>query len=311
MALHLVAGGAACVLYSGSVRRKTHSRRLWLAAGFLLAFMLLAGSLQRFTLAPGLRVEPTTADTINHAFSVQERAPNPLGGQFVGRIVSAVVALAVILFIVGLWRKESRLSTLMAVVVGAAMTVLLAGIVRGPEIQQPPITGEGLAGDPDAEAGVLLTLDPEDAVSAEPVPESSSWAWSVAVVVPALIGLFFVLRPYFGRAEGAAGSDLEQLVTEAADQLEAGDALHDVVQRCYREMEQDLERARSARRRESMTPREFESELARRGVDVTDIRALTRLFERSRYARRAAREDEQQRAIEHLRRIAQSLGSTP
>ena len=269
--------------------------------------MLLSGSLTQFSLAPGLRIESTVADTIDRAFTIQERTPNPLGGRLVGWVVSVTVGLAILLFIVGILRKESRLSTLMALVVGAAIALLLAGLVRGPEEIAQPVAGEGLA-DEQGGVGISDTLDPEDAVQEYPHREPVSWLWSLIVMVPASIGIYFVLRPYLRSARRTRDRDAGQIATDAADALEAGQSLQDVIQRCYRDMATTLERTRSVRRRASMTPREFEDSLTREGADAADVRGLTRLFELSRYATGATTKADERAAVEHLRRIAGALG---
>ncbi|MCK4514694.1 MAG: DUF4129 domain-containing protein [Spirochaetaceae bacterium] len=291
------------------MRRKTDNRRLWLAAGLLLAFILLSGALTQFSLAPGLRIETTVANTLDHAFSVQERTPNPLGGRLVGLVVSITVGLAILFFIVGILRKESRLSTLAAVVFGVGIALLLAGLVRGPEEIAPPVTGEILAGQ-EGEIAVFDTLDPEDAVEENPYREPVSWLWSAIVMIPALIGISFVLRPYLRAGRRPRHGDAGQVAADAADALEAGESLQDVIQRCYRDMVITLEQTGSVRRRAAMTPREFEDRLIRDGVDAPDVRGLTRLFELSRYAADAPTRADEVAAVEHLRRIAGALGDS-
>ena len=303
----IVVGMGFRILYSESVRRKTDNRRLLLAAGLLLSFILLSGALTQFSLAPGLRIEPTVADTPDQAFSVQERPPNPLGGRLVGWVVSVTVGLAILFFIVGILRKESRLSTLAAVAFGVGIALLLAGLVRGPEELAPPVMGEGLAGE-EGGIGIFDPLDPEEAVEENPRQEPVSWLWSVVVMVPALIGIYFVLRPYLGAGRRARHGDAAQVAADAADALEAGDSLQDIIQRCYRDMVTILEQTGSVRRRASMTPREFEDRLILDGVDAPDVRGLTRLFELSRYAAGATSETDEVAAVEHLRRIAGALG---
>ncbi len=303
----IVVGMGFRILYSESVRRKTDNRRLWLAAGLLLAFILLSGALTQFSLAPGLRIEPTVADTPDQTFSVQERTPNPLGGRLVGWVVSVTVGLAILFFIVGILRKESRLSTLAAVVFGVGIALLLASLVRGPEELAPPVMGEGLAGE-EGGIGIFDPLDPEEAVEEDPYREPASWWWSAIVMVPALIGICFVLRPYLGAGRRPRHGDTAQVAADAADALEAGESLQDVIQRCYRDMVTILEQTGSVRRRASMTPREFEDRLIRDGVDAPDVRGLTRLFELSRYAAGATSETDEVAAVEYLRRIAGALG---
>ncbi len=50
-------------------------------------------------------------------------------------------------------------------------------------------------------------------------------------MVPALIGIYFVLRPYFRVTGRTRHGNLGQFASDAADALEAGESLQDVVQR--------------------------------------------------------------------------------
>ncbi|MBU8912851.1 MAG: DUF4129 domain-containing protein, partial [Spirochaetales bacterium] len=120
--------------------------------------------------------------------------------------------------------------------------------------------------------------------------------------------MYFVLRPYLRPAPRARRGDVGQVAADAVDALESGQSLQHVIQRCYRDMATTLERTRSVRRRDSVTPREFEDSLIREGVDVADVRGLTRLFELSRYAAGATTKADEFAAVEHLRRIAATLG---
>jgi uncharacterized protein DUF4129 len=290
------------------VRPKTNNRRLWLTAGLLLAFVLLSGALRQYTLAPGLRIATTAADTIDLAFAAQERTTTPLGGDAAGLVVSITAGLSIVLFIVAIIRKETRASLLFAMLIGAALAALLSGLVRPLDEDDPLVFGDPLADNSESAVGAIDLLDPEDAVDEDPETAPVPWFWSIAVVGTALAGMFVVLRPFRRRTREPQGDDLGQVASGAADAIEAGESLQDVIQRCYRDMITTLEETRSVRRRESMTPREFEDRLLREGVAAPDIRGLTRLFELSRYAANATTKADEVLAIEHLRRIAKALG---
>jgi hypothetical protein len=285
--------------------------RLYLAAALLLAFLFLSGALTQFTLARGLRIEPDFPDRGDYALRFEDRAPNPLGGAAVGWFVSIVLALGIVLFIVGVLRRESRLSTIVAAIVGICIGLLLIGIFRSPPPPDLDAVNQGLVEDEQEGTGVAETLDPEDAVQEDLGREEIPWTWTLIVGVPALIGIFLVLRPYMRRGSRAGeASALGQVAEDTANAIEAGTSLPDAIQRCYRDMLVIMERSRAVHRREAMTPREFEARLAREGVATDDIHGLTRLFEASRYGHDAASGEDEQRAVGYLRHIAAILGES-
>lgn len=290
--------------------QRTPQRKLALAFGVIIAFALLSGALSQIALAPGLRIESRMADAIDYAFTVQERTPNPLGGEFVGLIVSIVSGLAIILFIVGLLRRESRLSTIMAIVVGAALAVLLSGLVTRPERFTPPTEEELAARSEGGNIGAAETLAEEDAVVEGAAREPVSWFWSLLVIGPAMAGILLVLRPYLRRPTRPKWSEAGEVARDAADAIASGQELADVIQRCYRDMVRAIEQSTSVKRRSSMTPREFESRLRVLGVEAEDVRALTRLFENSRYGASSTQPENEAAAVAHLRRIAEAIGGS-
>ena len=306
----IVAGIASPYYTSTSVVQNTNRRRLWLAAGLIVAFILLSGALSQFSLAPGLRIQSNFAETLETAFARQDRAPNPLGGDAIGIVVSVTVGLGIIMFIVGVLRKESRVSTLVALLVGIGLAFLLSGLVRPQEDDDLLIFGDQLGNETDGAIGILDPLDPEDAVDEYPDREPTPWAWSVAIVGAGAVGLFFVLRPYLRRKQSPPNEEMAQVAADAADAIAAGQSLGDVVQRCYRDMVATLEASSSVRRSHWMTPREFEDRLVSVGADVSDVRGLTRLFELSRYSDLPPSEADEQLAIEHLRHIALAFGES-
>jgi hypothetical protein len=227
----------------------------------------------------------------------------------VGWIVSAVVALGIVTFIVGLLRRESRLSTIVALVGGLAIGLLILIVFRTPAPAERDALGAMQQGESGEAAGALETMDPEDAVSVTEAREPVPWYWTIIVGVPALVGLVLVLKPYLRRSPRKTTGELVQAAAQAADAIEAGVALSDAVQQCYRDMVVALERVSSVRRSQGMTPREFEKRLEERGLGSEDIRGLTRLFELCRYGAHTTTADDEQRAVAHLRRIAGALGT--
>ena len=102
--------------------------------------------------------------------------------------------------------------------------------------------------------------------------------------------------------------ELAGLAGAAAAQLRRGRGLRDTVLRCYREMSELLSEREQVPFGEAMTPREFEQQLRRAGVQDEHVDRLSRLFELVRYGGRAPTEQEEREAISCLEAIEQAYG---
>lgn len=130
-----------------------------------------------------------------------------------------------------------------------------------------------------AEEGEFALPDPPPFITTPP-----TWIFTL---INLLLGLlFFGMLWYFWRSwqpEPDTQTLLVQEVEKALGELEAGGNLKNVVMRCYAQMSQLLRENRNLKRREAMTPREFESYLGASGLQDEHIQRLTRLFEVVRY----------------------------
>ena len=112
-----------------------------------------------------------------------------------------------------------------------------------------------------------------------------------------------------GRTRGPLGlGELSAVAGAAAEELEAGGDLRDVVLRCYREMSELLSERQHVPFQEAMTAREFERQLRRAGVRDEHVSQLSRLFEEVRYGGRASGPLEEERALECLRAVERAYG---
>lgn len=167
---------------------------------------------------------------------------------------------------------------------------------------EPPIM-EGTEGLPDAPPVVLPEPPPF-------VEEPPAWLYWLVDVIVVLAFIFFVW--YVWRRLRPAPDSQSLLVEEAASalaELEAGGDLRDVVLRCYMQMSEVLKQSHRVERRQTMTPREFEVQLAAAGLRDEHIHRLTRLFEGVRYGTQSGTGKAAQEASECLQAIVQSYGA--
>lgn len=106
--------------------------------------------------------------------------------------------------------------------------------------------------------------------------------------------------------KGEAASPAQKIAAEAeqaAQAIESGAEVQDVVLRTYYRMEKILAEERSLARPLAMTPSEFAEALGKNGLPQGAIQDLTRLFETVRYGGAQPDPDMQQRAVKALRAI--------
>lgn len=274
--------------------------------------MLLAIALDGFELRRGLRLETNVADTLDRVFELQDReSRNYYDGRVVGWIVSVVAGVSVVLFFVGLARRENRVSTLFLVLIGLGAALL---ITRIPPPQQEPDTeleeGESDARGGDAAIPLIDEMEEEDAVDVEPEPPSGSSVASWILAAVAAVAVVIVVRPRipWPRANRERDDEsIEHTARAAVAQAESGEDVLATVVRCYRDMLEIYRRTRHVGKAHTLTPREFSRLLVEAGVPRVNADGLTRLFEEARYGGIPLTPDEEARAVEHLRVIAGAL----
>ena len=99
--------------------------------------------------------------------------------------------------------------------------------------------------------------------------------------------------------QGALGLLYNEALS-AKKALQGGESFRNVIMRCYYEMGQVVDRQRGVRRKEDMTPREFERRLVEIGLPAGPVAQLTRLFEAVRYGSKQPGEQAERQAIECL-----------
>jgi hypothetical protein len=127
--------------------------------------------------------------------------------------------------------------------------------------------------------------------------------WIVGAATAALV-ILLCMRLLTDKGAGRRKLDLVGLEAQAARlALLGGGNFQDVILECYRRMRIALEKELDIERKDSMTAREFEDLLERKGVPGESVHKLTILFESVRYGREYPSPDEESEAIGCLEAI--------
>jgi hypothetical protein len=141
-------------------------------------------------------------------------------------------------------------------------------------------------------------------------PNIPDWFAFVFGLVLFLVVIFLAWRAWQRRkrpGQGALGLLYDEALS-AKNALQAGESFRNVILRCYYEMGQVVDRQRGVRRKEDMTPREFERRLVEIGLPAEPVAQLTRLFEAVRYGSKQPGEQAERQAIECLDAIIRASG---
>jgi hypothetical protein len=138
-------------------------------------------------------------------------------------------------------------------------------------------------------------------------PEPPSWAVTLAgiglaVLLTAGVALFIRYLTH-KQVEPPTIQAISEEASNTLEALEAGEDFEDVILACYAKMSRIISQDRGLMRESAMTPREFESSLAKLGFPNDPVHDLTHLFEQVRYGHIPPSVDGIQIAIESLNAI--------
>ncbi len=152
----------------------------------------------------------------------------------------------------------------------------------------------------------------EEALPTVPDVVSSPPGWLTAIIVTAVALVIVAVIWFIWRRLRARQPDVSPDVAQIAEQtladLDRGADVWDAVLGCYTDMIRHLGSNPRHQRLRAMTPREFDTHLARTGLNDAHIHRLTRLFETVRYGRRASDEAMAREARDCLSSIVSTYG---
>ncbi|HEY70471.1 MAG TPA: DUF4129 domain-containing protein [Anaerolineae bacterium] len=268
----------------------TRNRRLVWIWGSLLLLLLLVSALPQLTVAPQqlMQVDDSTQDPmLNFA-----------------KLVKVLVLLALPLYVVFLllfipvFRSRKALIAAIVLLLVLLTAAWLVGNLSAVDEPKPtPQPSQSLEG----ETVVEPLLQETPAVESIPADTPPQWvSLLISFIAVSVIILTVALLIWWFWPQRRKRSPLSELSLEAEQALEAleqGEDLRNVVVRCYVAMGRVVNRMRGIKRARTMTPREFEQQLAQIDLPTEPIAGLTRLFERVRYGT-----DEVDNAAEHQAR---------
>lgn len=282
---------------------------LLLAGMTLLIVMTLAGALSSVELAPGdasllqqllLRLQRRAED---------EQAAAPTGSllalgmlRFMILFMTIGLPFALIYFVISpefrrqVMRQSARVGMLL-IGVYLLLRLRLLNSLEG-------LWDNSLA-ETDISANAAQTLKALDALNTDP----PRWIILVSSFLLALLLAALIIRGirvFRRREQSAPENAFEELVDAAQDALDtyhSGASFKNAVIRCYVEMSAAVEKYRGIQRQDTMTPREFECQLAQLGFSAEPVRRLTRMFEAVRYGTQAPGKAEEQQTMQCLTAI--------
>jgi hypothetical protein len=277
----------------------------------LLAMLLLAAGVSELELLPGSSA-PVTGEAEGDALGdLPPEVDEAFRTAF--RIFAVIIVVGLPLMIIySLLTPEARKNLLKAMVPILLFGLFLYLAMRASSNleEQPQPASTAVAQMPEAtpvpeQTGVAATGEAGELDEAPP-----GWLlWGTIVSLALIVALVMVgAGRFLFRYRTRQPPPLAELATqaeEAAEAIRAGVDLQDTVILCYYRMSQTLQEQRGIWRETAMTPREFETYLARSGLPGEPVQRLTRLFEKVRYGAKAVGAEDKSQALSSLGAIVE------
>jgi len=267
----------------------------------LIAVSFLAAGLSHFDFRPGSLFDSKTLGELKAILQNRDRILNLL-----------LVFLILIPLLLLLFSRRSNLRTpadtsgrsgLLSHLVRIAFWIVALMIIRQ-RLKDRQLSTNILASNPMMK---WLEVAP---TQVSPATISDGWAFliSFALIATVIVVLWMIFRR---KNESVAAIEfINQEVQAALQEIRSGVTPHDVILRCYYEMNKELSERKGLQRKGGMTPREFEKRLIELGFPEGPVTQLTRLFEQVRYGAKSPSQDFENQAVTCLSAIIKEIGRT-
>lgn len=271
----------------------------------LLTILILSASISN------LELEKGSSQTVGSEESLlQPLTPfNKFSTSELNRIIATILDAAMILvfwilvplsLIVYFFSRGSKLKKLRNISLAIIAFLIIPFIMQRLMAQIEPIPLDGV---PMAVPSALPAAETSPPPFQEPSDNVVFWVSTLAIAATIGIGLMMWRRHTLAQTPVIK---LRQEAEGAILAIRDGSKLKDTVLRCYFQMIRIVQETRGYKRDESMTPREFESDLIEFGLPVDRVQQLTRLFERVRYGDSITQSKDEEEALGCLAAIVEA-----
>lgn len=258
-----------------------------------IGILILAVSLPGLTFQKGAPVPgAATAEVVGENIS-QGTQPRTF---MLPWLTQAVLAFGILILLVAAGRALIRKQNLrrIGLLVGGLAILFLV-------FSQLPALPHVVSGPSQPETSKIEATTSSYQVAVIGQPPATLFRWVAAGLIAAGAGLaaWLLVRASDPRPADPLAGEMEA----AIHAIQAGQSLNNIILRCYVNMETLVAQETGLLRGESLTPREFERALKARGIPVTPLQQLTRLFEKARYSNMPLGTEDEHQALSCLSAI--------
>jgi len=265
----------------------------------LISILFLAAGLSRLGLRPGTLFDQSTLGELKAILQNRDAILN--------LVLVILIILPVLLILVSnrsIPKRPAGTSPgngLLAQLVRIAFWVVALMILRQ-SLRDRQLSTNLLTSNPTMK---LLEVTPAQ-VSPSAISDGLAFLLSFALILAIIIPIWLILRR---RKESVEAIEfIQQEAQTALREIKSGVDPHNVILRCYYEMNEVLNERKGIQRKDGMTPREFEGRLIELGLPKDPVTQLTRLFEQVRYGAKNPGQDFEIQAIACLSAIIEGSG---
>lgn len=291
--------------------------RLALLATAVVALLLLAMSLSRLEMGPGVpfaQIWQFLVDQLRRDGIAGPMAGTPPVNETLIAVFRTLFLIVLLMFpiavIMILIDRDMRRRVLASIVRLAIIFALLGLFVESQAERAEETVESALGGQLEGEDLDVSSFTDEE------FDESNVSRWIVwglsllAGLALAAVVVVFVNRARLGaNRRGEPWTELASQAQATILEIQSGGDLRSSILRCYVEMNRIVRESRGVRRASTMTAREFREHLVNAKLPAGPVARLTELFERARYGVGDATAQEETDALDSLQAIADACRS--